>query len=417
MSCSSTVEVSPPTWLTPLSRRHDHFERPAPLRRCHMQRSTAIDREPTGRSICRILNVSFGARTDQDQYSFLSARTSALRNRPTSSWQRTVYAPSVGQLRSISLWGWGSSARDADFAKVHNPESSVVPEKSPGHDGQILTQQITPSSQSIPAVHQTSSIPPPSSLSSVAEPTPSPVTSSSLGQLTPTPGDSTPVDAVDPADAFSAVFERIGYLKEVCGIDFGWGSSSMMEMILEYIHIYGGVPWAASIALLAVFSRLAIFYPITLASDMSAKLGATRSLLGPVQERMRAAMRASDYKTLAEAKAELKALKKAYDIKVSRVIVPVLIQVPLQFGAFRLLRNMAELPVPALLKENWLWTQDLTLSDPFYVIPITSAAIIYLTIKVGNWFSGPLCHLSETNLFSLCSEVAKWAPAKSQADS
>lgn len=88
---------------------------------------------------------------------------------------------------------------------------------------------------------------------------------------------------------------------------------------------------------------------------------------------------------MAEAQAEISALHKAYNIKYSRMIIPVLLQIPLQFASFRVLRNMAELPVPAFQTENWLWTQDLTHGDPFFILPVVNATIIYLTIKVRRW--------------------------------
>jgi len=310
-----------------------------------------------------------------------------LKSHTTRSRQHTISGPSVEQFRSISFWGWGSSKpNDADFAKVHTPDASSVPDSTLGHDGQVITQRVTPSSQSIPAVHQTSDSP--SSASFVPDPGPTPfnVDASPLDQLT-TPDEIPLADALDPAEALSAIPERIGYLKEVCGIDFGWGSSSMMQMLLEHIHIYGGFTWATSVVLLAVVARVVIFFPMARSSDMGAKWKATQPIIGPVRERLQEAYRAQDHAKMAEAKAEMKALNQEYGIAPMKMFLPVLIQVPLQFGGFRVLRNMAELPVPALVKEHWLWAQDLTLGDPFYILPVANAAILYLTIKVRNLFT------------------------------
>lgn len=107
-------------------------------------------------------------------------------------------------------------------------------------------------------------------------------------------------------------------------------------------------------------------------------------MIGPVREKLHAAIGVKDYGKLAEAKAEMSALRKEYGIKPLQMFLPILIQVPLQFSGFRLLRNMAELPVPALVRENWLWAQDLTLGDPFYILPVANAAILFLTIKVRS---------------------------------
>lgn len=322
--------------------------------------------------------------TDQEQYSFTSSRTSLLKSHTIRSRQQPIHQSSVEQVRLISLWGWGSSSpKQAEFAKVHSPQSTSLPDAAVGHDGQILAQRDTPSSHSVPAIHQTSDIPPPTPASPDPQPILPDVTSSPLDHSTFE--DVPPTDVLDPADALSAITERIGYLKEVCGIDFGWGPSSMMQWILEHIHIYGDMSWATSIVLLAVFARLVIFFPMIKSSDMGAKWKATQPILGPVRSKVQAAYKAGDHAKMAEAKAELNAIQKEYGVNPVKMFVPILVQVPLQFGGFRVLRNMAELPVPALEKENWLWAQDLTLSDPFLILPVASAAITYLTIKVCNF--------------------------------
>ena len=52
------------------------------------------------------------------------------------------------------------------------------------------------------------------------------------------------------------------------------------------------------------------------------------------------------------------------------------------FGMFRLLRGMAALPVPGLEDGGILWFQDLTMPDPFYILPVASAAVMYYIMKV-----------------------------------
>jgi YidC/Oxa1 family membrane protein insertase len=198
-----------------------------------------------------------------------------------------------------------------------------------------------------------------------------------------------PPTYLDPAQGFTSIPERIGYLREVCGLDFGWGSSTMMEWVLEHIHIWGGVGWGTSITLLAVLSRLLIFFPAARASDMAAKNSAILPVVAPLRQRMAAAWKSGDRAEIQTCKAQLKQLNEAHGIKTWKMFLPVLIQLPLQFGGFRVLRNMAELPVPALLKENWLWAQDLTLGDPLFILPFANALIMHLTIKACFFLHRP----------------------------
>ena len=52
------------------------------------------------------------------------------------------------------------------------------------------------------------------------------------------------------------------------------------------------------------------------------------------------------------------------------------------FGAFRCLRGMTTLPVPGLSTEGWAWFTDLTVSDPYYILPMATGGIMYVIIKV-----------------------------------
>ncbi|KAF7502050.1 hypothetical protein GJ744_008136 [Endocarpon pusillum] len=319
-------------------------------------------------------------------YSVTTSRATLFTRHTARSRQQAIYQPTAAQIRSISLWGWGSSSssKDADFAKVHTSQSSSVPDAALGQDGHTPAQGITPSSQSIPAVHHTSDSPPPTSIPADPNSTPSGVVASPADQSFIPPAETPSVDALDPAQTLSEIPERIGYLKEVCGLDFGWGPSSMMQWVVEHIHIHGDVSWTTSIILLAAFTRLLVFIPNIQASDSGAKLKAAEPVMGPVKQRMRAAYKAGDHRKMAEARTELKELSREYGLSSWKLLIPLLVQIPTQFGAFRVLRNMAELPVPALEKESWFWAHDLTLGDPYYLLPCVNAVVIYLTIKPSD---------------------------------
>lgn len=176
----------------------------------------------------------------------------------------------------------------------------------------------------------------------------------------------------------------------------------MMQWLLEHIHIHGDVSWTTSIILLSAFARLLIFIPMIQASDAGAKYKAAEPIMGPVRERMKAAYKDRDHRKLVEARTELKELSKAYGLSSWKMLIPTLIQIPTQFGAFRVLRNMAELPVPAVERESWFWAHDLTMGDPYYVVPFVNAAIIYLTIKVRTHVPRSLQHFfKDSNLMFL----------------
>jgi YidC/Oxa1 family membrane protein insertase len=46
------------------------------------------------------------------------------------------------------------------------------------------------------------------------------------------------------------------------------------------------------------------------------------------------------------------------------------------------LRRMADAPVPGFIEGGFGWVTDLTLPDPYYILPITSAVLMNIVIRV-----------------------------------
>ncbi|WEW56096.1 hypothetical protein PRK78_001531 [Emydomyces testavorans] len=180
----------------------------------------------------------------------------------------------------------------------------------------------------------------------------------------------------------SQVPVTLGYLKDL-GLDYGFGPSSLIEMVLESLHIYAGLPWWGSTIAAAVLIRLVLFKSNLTASDMSAKLRRIQDLTKPIQERMLKAVREGNNLEGLKAKQEMSLIREQHGVKMWKTFVPML-QIPLGFGFFRVLRGMSALPVPGLLSEQFLWISDITLSDPFFLLPLVTGGAMYFAIKRGG---------------------------------
>lgn len=66
---------------------------------------------------------------------------------------------------------------------------------------------------------------------------------------------------------------------------------------------------------------------------------------------------------------------------------------PVFLSFFIGLRKMADLPVPSLQTGGLLWFPDLTVADPFYILPLAVTGTMFLTLEV--------CHLSSRQ-FAAC---------------
>ena len=127
--------------------------------------------------------------------------------------------------------------------------------------------------------------------------------------------------------------------------------------------------------------RLALIKPYIAAADVSARIASIQPITTPIRDKMLAAQRAGDQQGMLLARQELQGIHKKAGVKAYRAFIP-LVQVPLGFGTFRLFRGMATLPVPGLEQGGFLWVKDLTVGDPYFILPIATAGAFYLVMRV-----------------------------------
>jgi YidC/Oxa1 family membrane protein insertase len=176
--------------------------------------------------------------------------------------------------------------------------------------------------------------------------------------------------------------EHIGYLKEL-GLDYGFGATAVMEWTLEHIHVFCGGPWWVSIGLAAVFWRIVLAKPNFDAAENATRMAAIKDITAPVQARMFEANRVGDTAEMLVQRQELARIYRRAGIKLIKSFTPAL-QIPIGYGTWKLLRAMALLPVPGLLDGGILWFYNLTVPDPFFILPIITSGILHLVLKVSR---------------------------------
>ncbi|PQE21780.1 inner membrane oxaA protein [Rutstroemia sp. NJR-2017a BBW] len=176
--------------------------------------------------------------------------------------------------------------------------------------------------------------------------------------------------------------EHIGYLKEL-GLDYGFGATSVMEWTLEHIHVFCGGPWWVSIGLAAVFWRLVLAKPNFDAAENATRMAAIKDVTAPIQARMFEANRVGDTTEMLVQRQELARIYRRAGIKLIKSFTPAL-QIPIGYGTWKLLRAMALLPVPGLLDGGILWFYNLSIPDPYFILPIITSGILHLVLKKGG---------------------------------
>ena len=181
--------------------------------------------------------------------------------------------------------------------------------------------------------------------------------------------------------------ERIGFLKEL-GLDFGWGPTALMQWLLEHAHVSLGLPWWAAIPAVWMGVRLALARPSLTASEHSLKMTQLRqdpAYVAATARVMDLARSTSprDRAEVGNARRSVNAMHRAVGFQMWRTMVP-LINLPIGFGMFRLLRGMTTLPVPGLEEAGLLWFHDLTVADPYFILPLLSSGMMFGMMKVSS---------------------------------
>ncbi|KAI1407204.1 60Kd inner membrane protein-domain-containing protein [Hypoxylon sp. FL1857] len=268
-----------------------------------------------------------------------------------------------------------------------------------------------------PAETQSTSTIPTEPSAPVASPEHPPEDTLASASSAPAPQDASPWTSTGPADLSSAqpsadsfpdldstsvldIPEQIGYLKAL-GLDFGWGPTSCCEWLVEHVYIYSGMPWWATIATIAVAWRVVLFMPTLDASKHSALLQQVTkdpAFLKAKAEFDEATWRTRDRIAQMRARDQMSILKKKSGASTLRSLVT-LWTIPFSYGMFRLLRAMAAIPVPSLETGGLAWFTDLTVHDPYYILPSVSvvlAAAMFKQTRAANLSNDPMTQTLST---------------------
>ncbi|KAH7134985.1 60Kd inner membrane protein-domain-containing protein [Dendryphion nanum] len=340
--------------------------RPAHIAQC-TSNSTSLARISTSRQFSSLRRTSALPTT--------SNRTSTLHS---ASW-RTGAIPHTNQgttansLRYAS-W-WGKTTSPAEFQKSHQDTlneqvqqatvTTATPELAPAGidkaavvDGSSAANATSGSQGSVESLID----------GLLVDPSASALATSSA------------TSAIDPTELIT----KVGTLKEL-GLDYGWGVTAFFEWLVEHAYVYTGYGWGSSIVLSALAIRFVGFFLFqTRASDNMAKVAAVQPLTKDMFTEMQEAMKSGDQARQTILRKKQQQIYKAIGASPMAGMWPLGLQAAFGFGAFRCLRGMTELPVPGLENGGFFWFENLAISDPLYILPLATGAVMHLLMKRGG---------------------------------
>ncbi|GAV08594.1 hypothetical protein RvY_18259 [Ramazzottius varieornatus] len=177
-----------------------------------------------------------------------------------------------------------------------------------------------------------------------------------------------------------------------------WWPTGILQQGMDYMHSTTGMPWWACIVVATVMVRALLFPLVVKAQRNAAYLQQNMPEMQQIQLKMSDARSRGDVYGSAQAAGELQAFMKRTGFNPLKSMIPGLLQAPVFMSFFFALRGMANAPVASMEQEGALWFTDLTVADPYFALPIMTAATLYLVIEFGVEGTGQSVQMQQMHL-------------------
>ncbi|CAG8493178.1 18546_t:CDS:2, partial [Acaulospora morrowiae] len=157
-----------------------------------------------------------------------------------------------------------------------------------------------------------------------------------------------------------------------------------VETFFEAIHVLSGIPWWGTILFGTLIVRL-LLVPISIdAVRTNVKLMNIQPKAKKLMDEIKDAKKYSDTAVMLQKAEQMKNLYKSHDTSPYRGLVLTLIQAPIMISFFLATKKMAEFPVESFKTGGMLWFTDLTIPDPYYILPALTTAGFLSIVEMGS---------------------------------
>ncbi len=170
--------------------------------------------------------------------------------------------------------------------------------------------------------------------------------------------------------------------KKLINFGFFGGIAEILLIAIRFIHKY--IPnWGFSIILLTILIKI-LFFPLTYSSTKSmAKMQELQPKIKALRAKYKKARQ--DIAQRRQMNEEMMRLYKEHGINPAGGCLPILIQIPVFWGFFRLLVVAIEFRHSPFI----LWIKDLSVKDPYYVTPILMGVTQFISQKMTPTSADP----------------------------
>lgn len=176
---------------------------------------------------------------------------------------------------------------------------------------------------------------------------------------------------------------EIGYLKSL-GLNYSIiNPANYLEWTLEHVHVYSSMPWWASIVTTTLLFRILLLRFAIVNNETYNKIAILAPVTKPLTYAITKATREKNMEVAAAKRAELVAINRRMGTSTWNMFRFPAMQAVIGFGTFKVLRDMAAIPVPGLETGGFGWITDLAVPDPYYLLPLAQFCIMSGSVIVS----------------------------------
>ncbi|KAK9315800.1 60Kd inner membrane protein-domain-containing protein [Lipomyces starkeyi] len=174
--------------------------------------------------------------------------------------------------------------------------------------------------------------------------------------------------------------DQIGYLESI-GLAKSWiWPGDVCQHLLEYFHVYTGLPWWGTIIGASLAVRVLTFPLYLKSSDMTARA----AIANPIINEMTMELLKSGQVPMGEIQKRRKEVLREHGVDTRWMLAPLLFNLFFGMGFFFGLERMAHADMPDLKTQGAYWFEDLTKKDPYLVLSVVPAILFMILFKGGG---------------------------------